>query len=167
MEAQRKILSSLTFPVLYNGCFSVSAFPRKSMERVFQNSLKDWSAKFTFNFCESKAPKPTGPLEILAIEYNSREQSQRLYVVPWELNYCQTFLCVKHSDAAMAGAIQNLEQTDNKPWLSINYCPFFPKINGADFTSFEGCSLALLLGQWKLMTRQAIQRVKIRWHCTV
>lgn len=109
MEAHRKILSSRIFPVLHTGCFSGSFFPRKGMKRVFKNSLKDRTAKFTFNFCESKAPKSTGPLEILAIEYNSREQSQEVHVILWELNYCQTFLCVKHSAAAMTGAIQNLE----------------------------------------------------------
>lgn len=64
---------------------TVSLFARKGKGRDFQNSLKDWSEEIAFNFSESKAPKHTGPLEILAIEYNSREQSQRLQVILWVL----------------------------------------------------------------------------------
>jgi len=65
---------------------TVSLFALKGMGRDFQNSLKDRSAKIAFDFNEKKAPKPTGHLEILAIEYNNREQSQRLHTVLWELS---------------------------------------------------------------------------------
>lgn len=139
MGVYRKILSPLTFSVLYAGCFSVFPSARKGAGRDFQNSLKNWSAKIAFNCSESKTPKPTGGLEILAIEYNSREQSQRLHVVLWGLNDCQTFLCFKHSGAAMTGATQNCKQTDNKLWLNMNYYFFFPQINDTGFAGFEGC----------------------------